>query len=952
MGFSDGSALYESQFNGPLGLALDANGHLLVADQTNGALRQIQIQADRVTTLLTGLNRPVDLALRTDGTLFVLNRGSGDIREYDPFGNLTATYTGLNAPAALTVDANGILFVAESRGAIKRVNANGAVTTVAELGSELNGIAPWMAGLLAVSDTGRNAIRVVNPADGTSVVLAGSATGEAGFSNGASSLARFNRPHGLALAPSGALVVADRDNHRVRLVATNGVTTTLYGVNPTNWLNEPDFPGWRDGSAEEAEAREPVGVAVAQNGTVYATENYYHIVRQIAGANLGPPTVVGPDGTNVVTNIVVVASPLFSPTSGYFPMGQTITVRSGVQDVYYTLDGTDPTTNALRVALTNGLGAILWRESDRDLTALRLRAFSGTNASLTVGGLPAQTNEIGICASLDGGEFAAGIGSTVVLPVIVNLKPEQEVRTIQFRVEVTPQGNAPLISDDFRVLSISPGDFVPVASPAESGNTATISSFDYRVGQATGLGVSAIGTNANFLARKYAVVAMLALPIPAAAIEGNRYTLKVLEASATSDAQQTPVPFAVLPERRIVVTNLAYTVGDSARGWWYNSGLFGDGNLDNSDVNNAFYAAMGVRAPYPFTDVFDAMDAFPPDIPGLAGGDGQVRYLDWQVILRRALRLDTNNWQRRRGPGGIRNTVPGELMRSAPASGTALLASTSGTGWSRPAHLSASSVSRAEPGADVTVPVSLKVAPGAQVAGLMFRAAVVPLNTTPALQEPIRFEPALGVSAPSQSLVTTDGVGCGWNLGALGAPLQGQVTLGQLRLRLPPNVRAGDRYSIRFSRADGAPDLTQQYEFETTRAHVWVGIDAAEIPDVTSDEWKAAFFGDAELAEAAPDADPDGDGSPNAIEYLAGTHPGDAQSRLELQVERRFDGALVLRWQTAPGRGYVIEQCTDLALGQWSTVADGWVGEGQVAQYVNPAPSAGVAGFYRLRLKL
>src|ERR1019366_6097008 len=108
------------------------------------------------------------------------------------------------------------------------------------------------------------------------------------------------------------------------------------------------LPGWLDGSAEFAEAREPVGVAVGNDGTIYTTEVFYHLVREVTGAAFNG----GGDGGS--TNIVVLP-PAISPNSGYYPMGQIITVANPNSSsllpsvVYYTTDGTEPTTNSFRV---------------------------------------------------------------------------------------------------------------------------------------------------------------------------------------------------------------------------------------------------------------------------------------------------------------------------------------------------------------------------------------------------------------------------------------------------------------------------------------------------------------------------------------------------------------------------------------------------------------------------
>jgi hypothetical protein len=734
--------------------------------------------------------------------------------------------------------------------------------------------------------------------------------------------------------------VADFANDRVAIVDNAGTLTELPSTNSQVWFGRSGDPV-SPGNSRFVPMQQPAGIVVAPNGDVITAEWFHHNVRRIANTGLSGP------GGGGGTNGVVITPPTISPNFGYYPMGRIITVSSPNPDVFYTTDGSEPTTNSARVPMNGNTGFIVWVNHTNDLSGLRVKAFAQTNASATVSGVPAPTNSVGVPPGLYG-EVRAGIGSTILLPVVANLRTNDRVRSFQFKVEIAPNGGAPMISDQFRALDVGTNDFIRIVTAAQAGGSATISFVAYTNGTARGLQITALGTNANVNFQRFAVVALLAVPIPGNASEGDTYTVRVLNSSATSDGVASPVDFPPMPAATILVTNLLYAVGDSAAAAWYNAGDFGNGNLDNADVNNAFYAAAGLRLPYPFSDVFDSMDAYPEDEPGFVGGDGEIRFLDWQVILARSLRQvpyagGTNNWQRAWAFGGNRTnnvfTLPMVLGPTLPLQAP----------WNRQALLAALPVGYAVPGGTVDVPVFVKTADGATLSGLQFRCVVTPENGGPALNSAPTFLPAGGLSVPRQQSFRAGETAAGWDLGSFNFGPRTSNFLGVVRFTCPGGAQAGHTYTVAFANADGAPDLQTPYTFETRRATVVVGAPAPPQNDPTSDDWKLHFFGSLTAPDAAPNADPDLDGVPNWAEYVAGTSPTDAASRLQFQTIERVAGGqaqVALRWLTAPGKAYEVLASGSPA-GPWSVLAT-VSGDGHVIELDVPTPNG--AQFYRLRV--
>jgi hypothetical protein len=510
-----------------------------------------------------------------------------------------------------------------------------------------------------------------------------------------------------------------------------------------------------------------------------------------------------------------------------------------------------------------------------------------------------------------------------------------------------------MITGDFTALDITSNDFIRLATTTAAGALGTNSNSLHTNGSTLILLVTAIGPDANVNFQNFGTSTLLKVPIPPTANEGDSYSVSVSFPSATSDGVNANVPLIPMTDATIVVKDIPYTVGDSASpfGAWYNAGTFGDDNLNNADVNNAFYASAGLRVPYSFTDVFNAMDSFPPDGAGFVGGDGQIRLLDWVTILQRAVHLDPNNWARAWSPGG--NLVSGTTnltsalrvpLNREPYSLTDT--------WNRQLILGSTSVGNLLPGSVASIPVYVKMANAATLSGLQFRAVITPQNGAPAITQVPQLVRASGIAAPTFQQSFLAGMNAfGWQLGGFNFQSRSSNFLGWITFTVPANTTPGQYYTLSFANADGAPNITTQYEVETRSANAAVAATATPA-SICSDEWKIAFFGSTTAPAAADAADPDGDGVPNWMEFLAGTDPTDARSKLHFSsAEKRVVSGqlqIVMHWQSAPGKAYEILWSTSLTGGVWNSL--GTVsGDGNEAAYTDTNVSAS-GRFYRLRV--
>ncbi|HEX2831961.1 MAG TPA: NHL repeat-containing protein [Thermoanaerobaculia bacterium] len=251
MGTADGTGSV-ARFTYPLGVAVDADGNVFVADTSNHAIRKITPQG--VVTTLAGSKRSSGA---TDGFgIQALFRSPYDVAVDPASGNIYVSDTGNDKIRKVTPDGYVTTFAGSSIGA---GDADGT-------GTDASFDAPWDiavddAGNVFVADSGNNKIRRITPA---AVVTTFAGTGGTGSTNGPVTSARFNAPSGMAVLPDGVtLIVGDAYNHALRFIA-NGQVTTFAGSMPQN--------GAVNGTGAAARFHFPYDIAVDAAGNAYVVE--------------------------------------------------------------------------------------------------------------------------------------------------------------------------------------------------------------------------------------------------------------------------------------------------------------------------------------------------------------------------------------------------------------------------------------------------------------------------------------------------------------------------------------------------------------------------------------------------------------------------------------------------------------------------------------------------------
>ncbi|MFZ6654071.1 hypothetical protein [Undibacterium sp. TJN19] len=300
-----------AKFNRPMGITINAAGELFVTDMINYCIRKISPNGV-VSTIAgqpgkqglrdgTGIQAQFgvakDIAVDADGVLYVADESNNAIRKIANTGAVSTLSVvvepgkfnqeevpSLNEPGGLVIDRAGNLYV--TQGAILRlIDKNGKTSVIAgqhkaghldgrgseALFSKMGKPALDAAGNIFVADD--SFIRKITKQGDVSTIAGQNLKG--GYVDGAGADARFNLPFGLVADKQGNLYVSDRGNFLIRKISPLGIVSTVAGI------PGPAGQGHEDGEVRSAKFDGLSDMALDDQGSLYVVEVGNRDIRKI-----------------------------------------------------------------------------------------------------------------------------------------------------------------------------------------------------------------------------------------------------------------------------------------------------------------------------------------------------------------------------------------------------------------------------------------------------------------------------------------------------------------------------------------------------------------------------------------------------------------------------------------------------------------------------------------------
>jgi streptogramin lyase len=266
----DGGPAVDAELNEPYEVRFDAGGNLYIVEMKNHIVRRVDGKTRMISTIAGSgrqgfggdggpanvalLNHPHSIALDGKGALYIADIGNHRIRRIDLKTGVIESIAG-NSQRRLPRD-----------GQAARGNP-----ILGPRALYVDGDTLWIA-----LREGHSVWRI-DFADGILHHVAG--TGEAGFAGdgGRALEAKFNGPKGIAVGPNGGVFVVDSENNAVRRIdLQSGLIATVIG-------GPEDFGGAGHGGVE-TQLHQPHGLCIAPDGAIFIGDTLNHRIRRVRHA--------------------------------------------------------------------------------------------------------------------------------------------------------------------------------------------------------------------------------------------------------------------------------------------------------------------------------------------------------------------------------------------------------------------------------------------------------------------------------------------------------------------------------------------------------------------------------------------------------------------------------------------------------------------------------------------
>ncbi len=330
----DGGQAKDASLNSPTDIAFDTDGNIIFADSLNHRVRMIDVSGVITTIAGTGdgdfsgdggqaknakLHLPQGIAIDANGNILIADSENHRIRQIDVSGVITtiagtgesgfdgdggpAKAAKFNLPKDIAIDANGnIIIVDGSNHRVRMIDVSGVITTIAGTGTlgfsgdggqaknaQLHGPEGVMIdpdGNILIADTNNQRIRMIDVSGVITTIAGNGNTGTAG-DGGQATDAQLNFPTDVAFDSDDNLIIADTAGHRIRMIDTSGVITKVAG-------NGAGFSG-DSGPAGSSQLRFPTSVAIDNDDNLYIADTTNNRLRKITTPVFSEAFVIDPN---------------------------------------------------------------------------------------------------------------------------------------------------------------------------------------------------------------------------------------------------------------------------------------------------------------------------------------------------------------------------------------------------------------------------------------------------------------------------------------------------------------------------------------------------------------------------------------------------------------------------------------------------------------------------------